>query len=288
MFLKLPLFTLLLSFGALAQTNMAPDKDSPAGKTFCEERLSDDRALQRLITSSGNQIGFNNKGGLFGGGTCWWHSRFTRAAMYLAVFDPSLPKPDLKEAKKLITRIRNRAGMTLIPGYRNLRELSYDFPGEVQDKLNDWQKADGAFKAAWVRGISGAPQVTPEKLSEKMDELYEQVNRGEIVYQMLQMPGITAHAWLVTGMKKLADGYELKVIDSNTGNDTYFYRSGMTTFNYMGWYRFVPYTGQETEERKLREKLTDFCKEKSPETPEVPKTDDQNESPDEVVEDSLS
>lgn len=288
MFRTLSVFTLFLSFGAFAQSPMTPDKDSQAGKSFCEERLSDDRALQRLIRNTENQIGFTNKGGLFGGGTCWWHSRFTRAALYQAVFDPSLPKPELKEAKKLITRIRNRAGMTLIPGYRNLRELSYDFPNEIQDKLNDWQKADGAFKATWVKGLSGKPEVAPEKLSVQMDELFVRVNRGEIVYQMLQMPGITAHAWLVTGMKKTADGYELNVVDSNTGNDTYFYREGMTTFNYMGWYKFVPYTGQEGEERKLRERMSDFCKEKSLETPETPKADDPNESPEEVAEKKLS
>lgn len=255
---KLPLLLIALgSLSAFAETEL--DKNSVAARAFCEERLSSPTGVQDLLEDRFNQLGFINKGGLFGGGVCWWHSRFTRSAAYLAVFDPSLPRPSDEEAKKIIERLRQRKGMTLIPGFRNLNEFSFSYQDEIQGKLNDWQRSDGVLKASWVKGLSGNSEVGEEKLSESMDELYERVSRGEVVYQMLQMPGVVAHAWLVTGMEITADGYQLTVIDSNIGKDTYVFRRGMTRFNYLGWYRFVPYTGETKEEEKLRKKLTDFC-----------------------------
>jgi hypothetical protein len=65
-----------------------------------------------------------------------------------------------------------------------------------------------------------------------MDELYDQVQKGEVVYQKLQLQGIDAHAWLVIGMVKTRDGYTLKIIDSNFPLETidYVYQKGMTNF----------------------------------------------------------
>jgi hypothetical protein len=252
------LFLGLLSFSAFAETATL-NRESDAANAFCENRTKDSTALQNLIQKNDNQLYFTNQGGFFGGGVCWWHSRFTRSAAYLAVFDPTLPKPTDEEAKKIIQRLRSRKGMTLIPGFKNLREFSLSYRDQIQDKLNDWQRTDGVLKASWIKGLSGKSNVETEKLEQGMDELYERVQKGEVVYQMLQMPGIVAHAWLVVGMEKTADGYKLTVIDSNTGTDTFTFRTGMTTFPYHGWYKFVPYTGQVKEEKKLMNKMSKFC-----------------------------
>lgn len=272
------LIPLVLALSSLTAFGAAPtaDRASMAAQNFCDERSNDPHALQSLITQRDNQLGFVNQGGLFGGGVCWWHSRFTRSAAYLAVFDPSLPKPTDEEAKKIISRLRDRKGVTLIPGFRNLYEFSVAYPNQIQSKLNDWQRSDGILKASWVRGLSGKSEISADELSKRMDELYERVSKGEVVYQMLQMPGVVAHAWLVTGMEKTDDGYRLEVVDSNVGTDHYVYRQGMTTFNYQGWYKFVPYTGQLGEERKLQDKVSEFCTGKKPERQDNTDTNEEN------------
>ncbi|MFL5785932.1 MAG: hypothetical protein ACJ76H_15040 [Bacteriovoracaceae bacterium] len=266
----------LMSLSALAEI----DRASMASKNFCEKRSSDPHALQTLITDYNNQLYFMNEGGLFGGGVCWWHSRFTRSALYLAVFDPSLPKPSDAEAREIIGRIRDRKGITLVPGFKNLRDFSLAYRDEIQHKLNDWQKSDGVLKAAWVQGLSGKPAVDAAQLEKIMDETYERVQKGEVLYQMLQMKGIDSHAWLVVGMEKLSDGYKLTVIDSNTGTDTFTYQKGMTNFPYHGWYSFVPYTHQVKEERKLSNKFSDFCTGKK--VKEEKPQDNQQDSPEET------
>ena len=97
----------------------------------------------------------------------------------------------------------------------------------------------------------------------------------EVVYQKLQMPGVTAHAWLVLGMTQTSNGYRLLVLDSNTYSpDTYYYEKGMTSFGYHGFTNFVPYTGKTKEENKLKSIVAKDC---SFEEPEVDGADDSDE-----------
>jgi hypothetical protein len=248
----------LLSTQAFAQVA------SEAKIKFCQNRLMTVDGIQKIVGSSYNQLAYPNYGGFLGGGVCWWHSRFTRAAAYLAVFDPSLPKPSYDEAKKIIQSIRDRNQVITIPGYTNLQEFSLDYFREITSKLGDWQRADALLKVAWVKGLSGNSKIKPDNMTSIMDELYKRVLRGEVVYQMLQMPGIMAHAWLVTGMTKLTNGYQLSIVDSNIGNDVYRYISGDQNINYLleeESIPFVPYTGQTGEEEKLKEKLANSCAE---------------------------
>jgi hypothetical protein len=266
----------IFALGLMSLSAFAQDRDSEAARSFCDSRMSDSHSVQNIISNSDNQLYFRNQGGMFGGGVCWWHSRFTRSAAYLAIFDPSLPKPSDEEAKKIISRLRDRKGITLIPGFSNLRDFSLSYRDSIQSKLNDWQRSDGILKASWVKGLSGSSDVDPTKLEKTMDELYDRVSKGEVVYQMLQMPGVIAHAWLVSGMEKTDDGYKLQIIDSNIGNDEYTYRKGMTQFNYMGYYHFVPYTGQQGEEKKLMSKMTEFCTGKKPDSQQDDSNTDTN------------
>lgn len=253
---------ILLGFLLTTSTAFGVEATPAAKAKFCQDRLSSPNGVQKIVGQRENQIWFTNQGGIFGSGVCWWHSRFTRAAAYLAQFDPSLPKPSEQEAKRIIHRLRGRKGITVIPGYKNLYEFSLAYGDEILGKLQAWQRTDGLLKAAWVKGMTRQVDIPAEKLAEMMDQLYERVSRGEVVYQMLQMPGIMAHSWLVIGMQKTADGYNLETTDSNF-NGTYVYRysRNMKEFNYENILTFVPYTSQVDEEEKMKEHLLKECQE---------------------------
>src|SRR5262245_2698307 len=89
---------------------------------FCEERRSPDFA--RIIEDRGMRLGFENAGGLLGGGVCWWHSRFQRAIWHLAVFLPRAPRPDREETRRIVRRLATRKEVVEIPGYADAREFS--------------------------------------------------------------------------------------------------------------------------------------------------------------------
>lgn len=255
------LFSLFTSSLALADAEPL----SFAKTKFCEERLTDKNAIQKMLYNSQNSLSFYNQGGLFGGGTCWWHSRFTRAAAYLAVFDPSLPRPTDEEAKKIINHIRKRKGVIVVPGFRNLYEFSYAYGQEILNKLEDWQRSDALMKFNWLNGMFAEGDYAAEKFSRRMDDLYQRVQNGEVVYQMLQMPGIAAHSWLVVGMQPTSDGYVIEAIDSNMPQEItrVTYRRGMESlilpYAYYATYKIMPHTGNTKEERKLRAKMEKAC-----------------------------
>jgi hypothetical protein len=251
-------FLLLVSTAALAQIEDSDDK-----QRFCAERLRDTRAIQAHLKNGRNQLALQNRGGLFGGGVCWWHSRFTRNAAYVAIFRPHLPKPTDREARKIINEIRKGRPVE-VPGYQNLYQFSVDYHQEIQRKLNEWQRNDGLLRARWTQGLSGSSATEAQQLEAMMDELYERVQAGEVVYQMLQMPGITAHAWLVLDMRPVtgwAQGYELQVSDSNFPGEVrrHHYYRGDASISYHGMTRFVPYTRETNEEERLRQRLSETC-----------------------------
>ncbi len=49
--------------------------------------------FKRVILYKNNRLVFDGSGGIRNGGLCWWHSRLTRSATYLTVYQPDLPKP---------------------------------------------------------------------------------------------------------------------------------------------------------------------------------------------------
>lgn len=230
-----------------------------AKRAFCQQRLANPRSLQSLINDNFNQLARSNQGGLLNGGVCWWHSRFTRNAAYLARFRPDLPKPSRDEALAILTRIRRAEGVIDVPGFEHLSDFSYAYSDEIQDMLEAWQLSDGVLRFQWVRGLSGASRVSPRELEGRMDELFRRVARGEIVYQMLQFAGPLAHAWLVVDMARTASGYNFKVVDSIFAAETsHTYRRGQDSFVRNGD-PFVPYTQQVEEEDRLQELLRQEC-----------------------------
>lgn len=233
---------------------------STSPRAFCEDR-KDRNYFQDLLKDEDNQLSFTNQGGLFNGGVCWWHSRFTRNALYLAVYRPDLRRPSVDQAEDIIKDIRKGKSVVTIPGFHNLNEFSRAFRPQIQRELEKWQKSDGFIRQQWIVGLSGAREVEEEKLEELMDELYQYVVvEKNVAYQRLSMPGVVAHAWLVADLHKTSDGYDIEVHDSNySGIREHTFKEGMTKFEYPYFGKFVPYIERERELRQLKKVAQKFC-----------------------------
>lgn len=228
---------------------------------FCADRENPEY-YQKLLLNDENRLSFTNRGGLVNGGVCWWHSRFTRKAAYLAIFKPELPKPNKKDAYDIVLALRMGRKVVTVPGYRNLYEFSRAHRDVIQQRLERWQIGDGFMRQQWAVGLWGSSTVSAEELKERMDDLYQEVvEDNDVAYQVLQIKGVVAHAWLVVDMEKTATGYDLLVIDSNSySSKVYRYREGMNHLNYPYWGRFVPRTGKKRELRKMKKIVSKFCK----------------------------
>jgi hypothetical protein len=258
-----------------ALPSFALDAAEEAKIKFCDKR-SETNSVQKMLGDYRSSLSFTNQGGMLGGGVCWWHSRFTRNAAYIARFRPDLPKPTDEEAKKIIKAIRKGKAIVEIPGSKDLLEFSYSWGQFILNELEAWQRKDGLLRQQWIRGLSGSTSIKPEAMERRMDELFARIQNGEVVYQKLQLPGVVAHAWLVLSMMPTPTGYTMQVLDSNFGYPTSFtYERGMTSLEYYGYGRFVPYTEQTKEEVRLRRILQSECD--LPETEENP----ENDSPEE-------
>ncbi|EQC47533.1 hypothetical protein [Bacteriovorax sp. Seq25_V] len=222
-------------------------------RNFCSQAN-----MQLKLSKAKNRLSFTNRGGLFNAGVCWWHSRFTRNANYLAVFNPS--KPALEDPTALIKKIRKGKEVVEIPGFSSLEQFSRYYEEEIQKVLESWQLIDGAVNQQWIVGLWGKSEVSPENMEKRMNKLYARVSQGEVVYQKLQIDGIDAHAWLVIDMAKTANGYKLLVVDSNyRSTDVYTFEKGDRSFEHPYYGKFVPYTGRMAEERRLKKTRAEFC-----------------------------
>ena len=248
-------------------------------KNFCSSGN-----IQEKLKESNNRISFNNQGGLFNGGVCWWHSRLLRNASYLVYFSPEKEKPHHETKVQLIripdpkapkgirvpapgsvryilNKIQEGKEVVEIPGFRDLDSFSSYYESEIQDLLDDWQLEDGVVNQSWIVGLKGDSEVEPQELERRMHELYQRIRSGEVVYQKLQLPGIVAHAWLVVDMTKKSNGYTLKVVDSNYSSiQTHDYQFGDTSLHYPYFGKFVPYTDNTREEIRLNQVREKFCK----------------------------
>ncbi len=251
--------TLILG-SVIATTNLYAATSSKSADEFCSDR-KDKSFMREILSEDESRMAFQNQGGLVNGGVCWWHSRFQRNATYLTIFRPELKRPSASEAKKIIKAIKKGKSIVQIPGYSNFNDFSYDHRDEIQNTLEAWQKVDGILLQQWVVGLAGSNEVSAEDMESKMHELYKEVSTGDIVYQKLQIKGITAHAWLVIDMEKTKNGYELMVIDSNmpSRTDRYVYEYGDTSFYHYYYGNFVPYTGKDAELERLKKTVSKYC-----------------------------
>lgn len=233
----------------------------PLWTKHCEDVAADPALFLKKLTQNQNKISFTNHGGLFNGGVCWWHSRLTRNFQYLAVFNPNAPAPTEEEAYRLVKRIRDGKATT-IPGFNNLYEFSNANYRPVQQNLEDWQISNGGFGLGFLDGLSGSTTVPADELKTLMDEAYTELTQNQKpIFQVLQLPGVTAHAWLLINMIPTKDGYQFEVVDSNyLYNQTWTYINTATNFWYGGS-SFVNYSTRRgrTEEELIRKRLGDYC-----------------------------
>lgn len=228
---------------------------------FCA-RFQDSTVLTSIAAEPSNLMAFKNQGGLFNGGVCWWHSRFQRNIFYLSIFRPDLNKPLPQEVRALIKEIRSGSKMVTIPGFSNFQEFSETYKKEILSELESWQLYDGVVLGSWIDGLKGDTKVKPEVLKKMLDEVYTYVEvEKKIAYQKLQIKGITSHAWLVVGIKKGPNGYELGLIDSNNPRMTenYSYKIGDSSFYDKSYGNFVPYLEFKREEQRITSVAKSFC-----------------------------
>lgn len=237
---------LFLAFSSLAEAD-----------SLCRNNWAN---FQSKLLNNANRLSFTNSGGPMGIGLCWWHSRMQRNANYLLAFDPLAYPMKQKEIWTVIKGLSKVNKVQTVRGYQNLEEFSLAHADKMNETLGQWQAADSFFRFNWVNGLSGSSEVKAKELKKQMDALYTRVNRKkEIVYQMLQMPGAEAHAWLVIGMKKTSDGYALEVVDSNTTSLTkFYYTNGMSNFSYYGK-DFVPFTQREDDFKSYFKAINSSC-----------------------------
>lgn len=185
-------------------------------QNFCEKKL------QNNPYQFSSRLAFGNHGGLKNGGVCWWHSRLQRAAFYLTSFNPNLPKPDKKELKNILRKLRYMTAMVEIPGFKNFHEFSKFYINEIQTVLEKWQISDGFLYFQWIRGISGTSNVNSRSYLNRMNKMYHEIKNSDYInWTMLQLPGIEAHAYLILSMDKISENkYRFKVVDSNEPLDT--------------------------------------------------------------------
>lgn len=213
-----------------------------------------------------NRISFKNDGGLLNGGVCWWHSRLQRSSLYLATFDPSLPKPNAVQVRRILSDLRTMRQVVSIPGFADFNSFTQHFQTEVQKVLNSWQREDGFINLEWRRGISGRSQLPQNELAKKMAQLYAfQENSPVPVWIMAQVKGIVSHSFLIRQMELVGQGFDLKVIDSNAPLVTreIHYRFGDHSLKLIDAdYTFIPYVGFQDDFRKIAKALRTHCQQK--------------------------
>ncbi len=208
-----------------------------------------------------NRIAFSNHGGLMNGGVCWWHSRLQRSAIYLTTYAPEKPKPTSQEAKSIAKKLVQQSGVVEIPGYANFNEFSADFAPIFQQELERWQERDGFIHQQWIRGLYGKSHLPSKVLEQKMDGIYQKFKSSAPgLWLMVQMKGITSHAFLLIDMKRSETGYYLNVIDSNFPDTTRFleYHRGDEAIHGNGR-PFTLYPGFADEQSKLNQILEQHC-----------------------------
>ena len=139
---------------------------STTKEEFCSDR-KDHNYFKELLEDDNNRLSFSNRGGLLNGGVCWWHSRFQRNSIYLTMYNPDLPTPTEKEAKKIISNIRKGKKIVIIPGFDNFYDFSRKYYSLIQKELEKWQRRDGFIRQSWITGLSGDYEVSADELADK-------------------------------------------------------------------------------------------------------------------------
>lgn len=262
-----------------ASDSASPLFNSPQAASRAEycERSKNPDYFKTILLNPRNRLAFPNEEGWLNTGLCWWHSLLQRAAAHLIVFRPEYPKPDRWEALALIEDLVTQKGVVEIPGYTNLRDFSSDYRRELVRALSAVEITSSIFELGFIKGLLGTPHQQSGRLRQLMDELHDEVEvRKRIAFQVLQMPGPDAHAWLVLGMlpvkrEEKIIGYDIVHIDSNDleirtqryieGEPlfVYFERWNSDGNRYYDRFPMTPYTYKSGELRWMRHLRDEYC-----------------------------
>lgn len=220
-------------------------------------------SVVEYLELSETRIQFKNRGGLFNGGVCWWHSRLQRASAYLATFRPDLNPPTAEELQKILKTLKSMNSVVTIPGYHDFYSFTKAHQAEVQSMLEAWQREDGFINQQWIRGISGNYQLPAKDMKARMDGLYEMFQKSpHPMWVMAQIKGIESHAFLVLDMIPKGDGFEWRMIDSNDPLITkvYEYKNGDLFLKHAkDKYSFVPYSGFQKDYDSIMASVKKHC-----------------------------
>ncbi|WP_413580867.1 hypothetical protein [Bdellovibrio sp. HCB288] len=241
--------------------SLSSDKAPQTARELC--KLNDSPyGINQLLANADNRMAFTNLSGDLGTGLCWWHSSLTRSAAMLSIYQPDKPRPNKKEAERIIDTLIAMNGIVTIPGFSNWREFSEYFSSELESKMSAWQRSE-ALNFGWLRGLKGTSKSSEDlranlELAEHDFRLYKKP-----VYAMLQFAGPMAHSWLILDIKKTETGFRMFVLDSNTSTvDRWDYQFGQESIIYPGLSGFIPYVQpKERQDLFKLQSLTDkFCK----------------------------
>jgi len=195
-------------------------------RRFCKQ-FSTPSSKTEFINSllkSENRLSFLNQGGEFNIGVCWWHSRFQRAASYLAYYEPEKNKPSEEEVEEIINAIIYQKRVVSIPGFSSLSEFSKAHEKQIQSALESWQIRD-SLTGALARSLN---PLRPSYKSYTKDivhtfyRLHQLINDEKVIpFVIEQNTGATAHAYLIVKAQMLGKNVvdqeiELTLIDSNS------------------------------------------------------------------------
>lgn len=208
-----------------------------------------------------NLLCFGSRGGLLGRGVCWWHSRFTRNALYLSYFLPDRSGPSPAEARAIISTLMKAGGVVAIPGYRNLGEFSKDHETAIQRTLERRQLFEGFLQFAWINGLWGASSTSWNVLRRGMMRIGEETSSTGLAYAKFQTPGLDAHAILLTEMVELeGGGFRARYLDSvSRREETFLLQPGDRRVELASGMTGVPCLQRSGELRGLRRRMRDFA-----------------------------
>jgi hypothetical protein len=200
-----------------------------------------------------NRLSFDNPAGDLNMGLCWWDSLFQRAAVYLTVFRPELPKPSSQAVSEIIHEIIKKQNVVEIPGYSAFADFSHDYQSEISRQLSDWQLEDGFLKQSWVIDLwLGGNATNASALQKKVDQVFVDFSENHFVpFVRLKLGAVVSHALLVIDVTPAPDGYQLQVIDSNFSKqtETVNYRYGDESLSLLedDISDFVPTEGKDSD-----------------------------------------
>lgn len=247
-------FKYLCLFGLLTATSIFAQEE------ICSRTRSQ---TDSELRNPSNRIGFKNAGGLFNSGVCWWHSRLQRSSVYLTQFAPNLPRPSTDELYQILYGLRNMSDVVTIPGFSNFQSFTQAYKAETQWILDQWQRFDGFRNSQWIRGISGRSSLESMQMQAQMQLVYKYFQESPTpIWLMAQIKGISSHSFLLLGMTRVEEGFDLEVLDSNypliTG--VVHYKFGDTSLREVGTkYTFVPYVGFQNDFKLISATLKEHC-----------------------------